>query len=56
MYPEYIVKKKDTSDTWDVNVEDHSCSQKVEMQNHVFLYFVFYLQLLEPLQSTRLIW
>lgn len=39
----------------DVNVKDDSCSQTVQMQSHVFLYLEFYLQLLEPLQSTQLI-
>lgn len=55
MYPEYIMKKRDITDMLDVNVKDDSCSQTVQMQNHVFLYLEFYLQLLEPLQSTQLI-
>lgn len=55
MYPEYIMKKKDVTDRLGVNVKDDSCSKTLQMQNHVFLYLEFYLQLLEPLQSIQLI-
>lgn len=55
MYPEHIMKKKDITGMLDVNLQDDSCSQTLQMQNHVFLYLEFYLQLLEPLQSIQLI-
>lgn len=55
MYPEYIMKKEDITGMLDVNLKDDSWSQTVQIQNHVFLYPEFYLQLLEPLQSTQLI-
>lgn len=37
-------------------MEDKSCSQALQMQNHIFLEFDFYLQLLAQLLSTQLIW
>lgn len=55
MYPEYIMKKKDITGMFNINVKDVSYSQTVQMQNRVFLYLEFYLQLLEPLQSIQLI-
>lgn len=56
IYPEHNKEKKDKTKCRkrERNVEDDSCSQTPQII--IFLQLDFYLQLLEPRQSTQLIW